>query len=103
MAVTKGQGSGTREGVGPAVRTSEAPAPNWLRAIIDAIGDDALTVSEIETIVGERNPTPSKAPIRDYIGVLLRDKLVRESHEDQHYELTDSGMTVRKGLVREHV
>lgn len=75
------------------------PPAAWLRAIIQAVGDRALTLDEIQRAVGEIIVTPETAAIEEYVEVLLQEDVLVDSHGNQHFELTESGRTLLEGVL----
>lgn len=78
---------------------ANSPSAAWLRAIIQAVGDAALTLEEIQQAVGEIIVTPETAAIEEYVEVLIQEGVLADPHQTQHFELTDDGRTLLEGVL----
>jgi hypothetical protein len=71
----------------------------WLRAIIQAVGDDALTLDEIQRAVGEIIVTPETGAIEEYVEVLIQEGVLVDADQTQHFALTPDGLTLLEGVL----
>jgi hypothetical protein len=87
--------SSTKQATAPAGPVSTSA---WLRAIIQAVGDEALTLDEIQRAVGEIIVTPETGAIEEYVEVLIQEGVLVDAHQTQHFALTADGVTLLEGV-----
>lgn len=83
----------------PRVSAGPLTPADWLRAIVQAIGDQALTLGEIQQAVGELIVTPQTAAVEEYVEVLLQEGVLVDAAHNQHFALTDDGRTLLEGVL----
>ena len=71
---------------------TEVPTGTVMRAIIDTVGHDKLTLEEIMDRVGDAiGPTATQVPVEVCVGILLDQEQLHESDRPYHFELTEEG------------
>jgi len=88
-----------QQGRGSAVSGAPPLPSSWLRAIIRVVGQNTLTLDQIRRGVGKQIITPETGAIDEYVHALVEEKILRETHDPQKFELTNGGQTLLKGVL----
>ena len=100
--MTTERGTEQAAGLDVGVERTEPSKAAWLKAIIEAVGDEeAVAVSDIEERVGSLVPSPESPPIEEYVKILLNQDVLAEAERSEHVQLTEAGRNILEGILSE--